>query len=117
MLGQALDHATLQSLSGLFESSSRDRIRDIAACRADGRFVELAQAAHRLCGSALNVGARRLGVRARTVEQLARQVGAAGAADSVAVSSLDAALSGLDELAEESIAETASWVDSMSATV
>jgi PAS domain S-box-containing protein len=65
------DASFLINLVELFKKQSEDSIHDIQKYYASGNLKELGQAAHKLKGSSLNLGARLLAEKCKELEQLA----------------------------------------------
>ena len=65
------DTSFLINLVELFKKQSEDSIHDIQKHFASGNLKELGQAAHKLKGSSLNLGARLLAEKCKELEQLA----------------------------------------------
>lgn len=67
------DASFLINLVELFKKQSEDSIHDIQKYYASGNLKELSQAAHKLKGSSLNLGARLLAEKCKALEQLAAE--------------------------------------------
>ncbi|MBK9424869.1 MAG: PAS domain S-box protein [Bacteroidetes bacterium] len=67
------DTSFLTNLTELFKKQSEDSIHDIQKYYAAGNLKELGQAAHKLKGSSLNLGARLLAEKCKELEQLSAE--------------------------------------------